>query len=187
MTSRGVPGGDHRDSGRRATRTAGWTPPASLDGLVSIPVRAAPLAASDVTGTDVGGHPVTVQTASAGVWTLLVFLGSHCDGCAPFWRAVTDPTSLGLEGCDTAIAVTHDLEREDLGAIEIALATTDHGPDPWAPGRVVMSSGAWRSYGVQGPPFFVLVDGETVVTEGVAWSIAQVSADVGRARRTAAR
>jgi hypothetical protein len=33
----------------------------------------------------------------------------------------------------------------------------------------------------------VLVDGEMVATEGVAWSIAQVRADVGRARRPSAR
>lgn len=187
MTSRDASGGDHRGSGRRATTTAEWTPLASLDHLVSVPVRTAPLAAANVTGTDIEGRLVTLRVASAGVWTLLVFVGSHCDGCAPFWRAVTDPASLGLEEGDVAIAVTHDLEREDLRAIERALVPTGTGSDPGTLGRIVMSSGAWRAYGVQGPPFFVLVDGEAVVTEGVAWSVAQVRADVGRARRPPAR
>ena len=51
---------------------------------------------------------------------------------------------------------------------------------------VVMATAAWSAYRVQGPPFFVLVDGtaDQVVTEGVAWGVSQIAEHVRSARRT---
>ncbi len=188
MTTRDVSGRGGRAAPRRAAPAEGATPPGSFEHLVSVPVRTTPLAAANVSGTDIEGRPVSVRLVTPGAWTLLLFLSSHCDGCAPFWRAVQDAPSLGLDEGDAAIVVTHDLEREDRPAIARALAPSGPGPSgPAGPTAIVMSSGAWRTYGVHGPPFFVLVDGEMVATEGVAWSIAQVRADVGRARRPSAR
>jgi hypothetical protein len=47
-----------------------------------------------------------------------------------------------------------------------------------------MSDDAWSDYGVHAGPFFVLVDGANakVATEGVAWSLEQITAAVATAR-----
>lgn len=47
---------------------------------------------------------------------------------------------------------------------------------------VVVGAEVWRSFGVLGPPCFVLVgQGGDIVCEGVAWSPEQVGAEVRRA------
>lgn len=150
-----------------------------LRDLVAVPTGAPRLAASDVVGWDLTGRRRTVRLASAGHWTLLLFLGSHCDGCQPFWSVAGSPLACGLEPQDTAIIVTHgpDGEKPDV------LAALVGGEPADASELLVMSDAAWRAYRVHGPPFFVLVDGVEVATEGVAWSLDQVAADAGRARR----
>ena len=49
---------------------------------------------------------------------------------------------------------------------------------------VVMSDAAWSDYGVHAGPFFVLVDGSQnrVASEGVAWSLDQITAAIAAAR-----
>ena len=49
---------------------------------------------------------------------------------------------------------------------------------------VVMSDDAWSDYGVHAGPFFVLVDGGAarVATEGVAWSVEQITGAITAAR-----
>ena len=49
--------------------------------------------------------------------------------------------------------------------------------------RPVRSDQAWRDYGVSGAPFFSLVAGDRVLTEGVAWGVEQTAAHVGAALR----
>jgi hypothetical protein len=50
---------------------------------------------------------------------------------------------------------------------------------------VVCAPAAFPAYGVSAAPFFSLVDGSvrSVVTEGLAWGVAQVAALVASARR----
>ena len=141
-------------------------------GLVPIPTyRGAPATpASDVEGVDLAGERVTVDVVGVPRWTLLLFLSTACDGCADLWAALRDPVAAGLAGA-TPVVVTRGPESEDPEAV--------HRLAP--PGvAVVQSSGTWRAYRVQGPPFFALVDGpgRRVATEGVAWAAPQVAAHV---------
>ncbi|HLW45044.1 MAG TPA: hypothetical protein VKR78_02430 [Acidimicrobiales bacterium] len=145
-----------------------------LRDLVQVPTGATPLPASDVAGEALTGSPRTVSLTSPGRWTLLFFLGSHCDGCLPFWPAAGTPVSCGLEPGDAVAVVTRGPEVERRSEL-LALFAGD-------PRGLVMSEEAWRAYRVHGAPFFVLVDGVEVITEGVAWSVEQVAADVRRVR-----
>jgi hypothetical protein len=131
----------------------------------------------DIEGTDLWGRATRVELAAPGRWTLLFFLGSRCDGCGPLWGAADEPTSLGLTATDAVRIVTRDAQVEDAVAVRALVAGLG------AAAHTVMSSAAWRAYGVQGPPFFTVVDGVAVRSEGVAWSVEQVAVDVARARR----
>ena len=153
--------------------------PPDLGHLVAVPTGVAPLPASDVSGCDLAGRRRTLRLAAPGRWTLLLFLGSHCDGCLPFWTVARAPEACGLEPGDAAFVVTHDPADEE----PVALATLMGGDLAEASELLVMSDAAWRAYRVLGPPFFVLLDGAGVATEGVAWSVDQVAADVARVRR----
>lgn len=149
-------------------------------GLVQVPLRSARPPVVDVEGTDLWGRAVRAELATPGRWTLLLFLGSRCDGCAPFWGAAGAPGSLGLSATDHVRIVTRDAGVEDAAAVRALLAGLR------AAALAVMSTPAWRAYGVLGPPFFTAVDGAAVRSEGVAWSVDQVAADVARARRRGA-
>jgi hypothetical protein len=137
---------------------------------------------ADIEGRDLAGGPVALRVSDSGVWTLLLFLSSGCRGCEEFWTALADPAGPGLAGEELAVAVTRDRADEDMERLRALAGATV---------PVLMSSAAWDSYRVQGPPFFVLVDGrgegdiaaKTVATEGVAMSAAQVAADVRRAQQ----
>ncbi len=161
-------------------------PPPVLDGLVPIPTyRDRPATpASDVTGVDLTGRAIDVRVLGTGRWTLLVFLSSHCDGCRPLWDALADPTASGLAGDERVVAVTHGPDHEDIAALR-ALAPAGSTGAEVSP-AVVMATAAWSAYRVQGPPFFVLVDGaaDRVVTEGVAWGVSQIAGHVRMARQT---
>jgi hypothetical protein len=145
--------------------------------LVPIPTyRDAPSTpASDLAGTEPSGAAVGVAVLGVGHCTLLLFLSMSCDGCRELWAALGEGAVWAPEG----------------GTVDVVPVVVTRGPgdeDPEAlrrvapPGvAVVQSSDAWRAYRVQGPPFFVLVDGPSgrVVTEGVAWGVSQVAAHVG--------
>ena len=147
--------------------------------MVAVPSGSPRLRALDVEGWDLLGARRAVQLASPGSWTLVLFLGSHCDGCEPFWSLPKTPVACGLEPQDAAVIVTRGPHHERPDALR-AMAS---GGLAGVPGAVVMSDSAWVRYRVHGAPFFVLVDGAWVVSEGVAWSVEQVALDVGRARR----
>jgi hypothetical protein len=176
-------------AGRRPEGVAGpvHRPPAPvLDGLVPIPTYrdrpATPV--SDVVGVDLDRRAVDVRVLGTGRWTLLVFLSSHCDGCRPLWDALAGPTVSGLATDERVVAVTHGPDVEDVAALR-TLAPAG-GADAEASPVVVMATDAWSAYRVQGPPFFVLVDGvaDRVVTEGVAWGVTQIAGHVRMARQT---
>ncbi len=171
-----------RAAGGTGRKAAG--PPPALDRLVPVPThRDHPATvARDLSGRGADGRPVAVPVVGTGHWTLLLFLSGGCQGCLPLWEALADPVGSGLAGDELVVAVTRDDGEDDPVAVRALLP----GPVP-----VVMSSAAWDAYRVTGPPFFVLVDGSApagldrevpVVTEGVAFGVAQVAADVRRAR-----
>jgi hypothetical protein len=140
--------------------------------------------ASDPTGADLDGRPCCVPVLGTGRWSLVVFLSSGCHGCHEIWQALDNPARNGLVDDGSIVVITRDAGEEDVDALR-RLAT---GSVP-----VVMSTSTWSLYRVQGPPFFALVDGRLgagvdpvrVTTEGVAWSVEQMAADVRRARRRA--
>jgi hypothetical protein len=161
--------------------------PPALDGLVAVPTyRDQPATvAADLAGVDLDGRPVALPVVGTGAWTLLLFLSAACDGCRSMWHALADPVAAGLTTGERVVAVTRDPGEDDPDALR-ALAP--------AGVPVVMSSAAWRSYRVQGPPFFVLVDGNLVAgpdgpprvaTEGVAWAVDQIAEYVRHAHRRA--
>lgn len=157
--------------------TSGAPGPPRLEHLVAVPLRAAPRGAADISGVDLAGTPRRVALTTPGSWTLLLFLGLHCDACAPFWTAPASKAALGLHDED-AVELVVRTPRDESGRLELREVVRLVRE----PADVVVSDDAWATYGVLGPPFFVLVDGESVVTEGVAWSVGQVAADVRRAR-----
>jgi len=94
---------------------------------------------------------------------VLLFLSSSCSGCAEFWTgATTLAESLGPTV--RVVIVTQGPDQEDIEAIA-QLSAAAQGVE------VVMSSQVYRTYQVAGPPFFVLVIGTEVRTEGVAWGL----------------
>lgn len=126
------------------------------------------------------GAPRCVPVDTPGRRLLLLFLGSDCGGCGPFWPAAGAPQTLGLEPEDDVVVVVRPPPREDVHVLQQTMQTAG-GCD------VVLSALAWSDYRVQGPPFYVLVDGARVMTEGVAWSVGYVAEDVGRFRRGSSR
>lgn len=185
--------------------------PPSLDGLVPVPTyRDVPsTVASDISGVDMDGRTVEINVVGSGVRTLILFLSSACEGCAPLWGVLTNPSRCGMEAGDEVVAVTRDPSFEDVTTIRGLIA-------PEA--RVVMSDSTWHAYRVQGPPFFALIDrrgGDSpptkvrssrsmgdrsprsgrsanatdgrpgVATEGVVWGLDQLADDVRRAIRRA--
>lgn len=165
--------------------------------LVAVPTGAPPLPAADIEGQDLLGRERVLHTASPGRWTLLLFLGTRCDGCLPFWSLAGAPERSGLSLQDASVVVTRgaaDEEPEALAALldaglveRLRSSEGAHPPEPPSlSDALIMSDMAWPSYRVHGAPFFVLLDGVRVVSEGVAWTVEQVASDVARARRRAA-
>jgi hypothetical protein len=135
---------------------------------------------------DPEGRPVTLRVVGSGTWSLVLFLSTNCDGCVPFWKLLGDQHAAGFERDLRVVAVTRDPGEQDAAALAAV-----PGGSP-----VVMSTDAWRAYRVQGPPFYVLVDGSAspepgeagvrVAAEGVAWGVSQVADHVRRVRADAA-
>lgn len=162
--------------------------PPELKHLVPVPTGKSPLPAADVDGCDLLGRPQRLRLQNRdGRWTLLLFLGSRCDGCFPFWPSAAAPEALGLESGDAAVIVTRAPANEDTVALADLVARGRTGEGVETPAGLFMSDQAWDAYQVHGPPFFVLVDGEKVATEGVAWGVEQVAADVARVRQRVRR
>jgi len=153
-----------------------------LKGLVPIPTyRDQPATpASNLSGVDLSGAPVHIPVLGTATWTLLLFLSSGCHGCGDMWEELADPVGAGLATDEGVVAVTHGPAYEDVAALGQLAPTPVAGTE-----LVVMADEAWSAYRVQGPPFFVLVDGtaDRVVTEGVAWGVSQVAEHIRSARQ----
>jgi hypothetical protein len=135
----------------------------------SAPAREPGAPAAALAGPTPSGDAVSLDFAAAGrAPTLLAFLSSGCGTCAGFWEALG---ARPLPSAVRTVVVTHGTERERPARLrELA--------PPGMP--VVMSSQAWKDYGVPGAPYFVLVDG-AVRGEGVATTWDALSSLVGDA------
>jgi hypothetical protein len=125
--------------------------------------------APGLAGSTPAGDPVSLSfEGGAGAPTLLAFLSTGCSACAGFWEEFDEQA---LAGEIRTVIVTKGSEREQPARVrELAPAGVP----------VLMSSAAWRDYGVPGAPYFVLVDG-SVRGEGVATTWGALSSLVGDA------
>lgn len=153
--------------------TAGRPP--DLRHLIQVPTFLGhhPGAVSPVHGTVPSGGTITHQVTDV-PWTLLMFLTSSCDGCHELWAAFAHPEHSPIPGDLHALVVTRRAPFEDPDSVARLCGVAS----------VVMSDQAWTDYGVHTGPFFVLVDGSArrVATEGVAWSLEQITSAIATAR-----
>jgi hypothetical protein len=129
-------------------------------------------ARTDPTAPELAGVTLTgdaVKLAFHGTPTLLAFLSSGCASCRGFWEKLGDSRP----------------------APELRTVIITRGPDREQPAKlrslapeavpVVMSSQAWRDYGVPGTPYFVLVEDGAITGEGVATTWSALASLVGDA------
>lgn len=123
--------------------------------------------AADLHGTRPDGTPVSVALADVDGPLLLVFLAVHCDGCASFWRGLSEGS---IVAGVTPVVVTRGPHAVDPAEVA-ALAASFAGP-------VVMSDKAWADHRVTGYPFLVLVDPPTrrILAEAVGFGWDDVAA-----------
>lgn len=116
--------------------------------------------APDLVGVDPSGEVVAISTSTRSGPMLLAFLSTSCSSCGPFWESF-------------------DRDRMAIGDRLVRTVAVTLGPEEESPTRagkvsstatIIMSSQAWRDYGVPGAPYFVLVDTATgrVLGEGSA-------------------
>jgi hypothetical protein len=149
-------------------------PRLSFDHLVS--ARGASLrTVPDLSGVTPSGVPLTMRFGGSESATLVLFLGTRCDGCADLWGAAIDPSGCGLRPTDRIVVVTREPGGE---ATELVVATAPAGA------TVVMSAAAWVDYSVSAPPYFLVVEGQSasVMTEGVPFGLEHLASCVRRAQ-----
>jgi hypothetical protein len=117
--------------------------------------------ACDIAGVSLSGMPSSLKVVGSAVPLLLLFLSSECQGCRDLWEGIEQLGTSIPDGV-RVVVLTHGPEREDAQVVT-TLAPTGT--------EVVMSSQAYADYRVAGPPFLVVVAGDVVRTEGVAWGI----------------
>jgi hypothetical protein len=124
--------------------------------------------AHDISGETLGGEVVSARVVDVDHDTLLLFLSSGCATCETFWTELGTPGGIGLPAGTRLLVVPQsavDESPEDLAAV------APEGID------VVLSSAAWRDYGVPGSPHVVFVDGRSgrIRGEGTGQSLRQVA------------
>ena len=131
------------------------------------PARESATPAFDVAGTTLDGEPIKTAVATGRTNTLLVFLSSGCLSCRAIWQALAPARRVAPPGNARIVVVTKDTTHESPTKLR-ELAPPDL--------PVVMSSDAWESYGVQGSPYFIFVEGVSgrVIGEGTASDWSQV-------------
>jgi hypothetical protein len=158
----------HAEILRRLDEATGHHPAGTIPEPAA-PTRAPGTPAPIVAGPTPEGDALALDFAGrAGEPTLLAFLTSGCTTCAGFWATLGEPR---LPAGVQTVVVTHGEDRERPGQLRrLAPAGVP----------VIMSSAAWRDYGVPGSPYFVLVDG-SVRGEGAATSWSALASLVGDA------
>ena len=109
-----------------------------------------PTGPSEVVGVTPSDETVSVALHPARHPTLLAFLSSGCTACAPFWEGLRAGGPLGLPDSPRVVVVTLGPAEESPDRLRRLAA----GEVP-----VVMSTEAWKRFGVPGAPYFVWVDG----------------------------
>ena len=121
--------------------------------------------ATDIDGQTLAGESASVRFGSKTQPTLLAFMGTGCQVCAPLWHELHGdgvPTPAGAH----LVVVTKGPERERLARLlELAPADAD----------VVMSTRAWSDFSVTATPHFVLVRDGRIAGRGSATSWAQIT------------
>jgi hypothetical protein len=142
-------------------------PAADENGLPEPASRAGVRAAHDLVGTTLGRDALNIGLGEGSPPTLVAFLTSGCTVCERFWadlRADRPPPELpaGVR----VVAVTKDPSHESPSRLR---SLASHAVP------VVMSSAAWRDYGVPAAPYFVYVEAGRVHGEGSASDWRQIS------------
>jgi hypothetical protein len=145
---------------------------AAVEGGGRVPREAAATgeAAADISGETPDGDSVKLSLQTAAEPTLLAFLSTGCGACGALWDGLrAGPPVQGAH----IVVVTQGGEAESRPLVR------DLAPDGT---EVVMSSDAWRDYGIPGSPHFVLVEGGRVAGQGAAAAWEQIGALVRLAR-----
>jgi hypothetical protein len=122
----------------------------------------------DVGGVDPSGQACFVALTGEAAPALLLFLSSDCLGCRDLWEGTGALVALLPAGVRTVL-IARGPETEDVAAI--AALVPEGVP-------TVLSTQAFTDYRVQGAPFLVVVDGDIVRTEGVAWGVEETARTV---------
>jgi hypothetical protein len=168
-----------RLAGDGSTAISGAAGDVTFETAPGVPTPAEALGgdAVDLVGTDPTGDAVAIGIRGAPHRTLLAFLTSGCTTCRSFWVSFASGVTLPAEDIRLVVVTKGDEQESpatvaDLAAPEVV---------------VVMSTDAWEDYGVPVAPYFVLVDGDTVVGEGAAGSWQQVVDLLGRSLQDSGR
>lgn len=127
--------------------------------------------ATAISGTTLAGDAVALSFGPGSPATLLAFLSSGCQSCAPFWAGLREGAELSAAA--RVVVVTHDVTEESPARVARL-----------APSRaeVVMSSDAWSAYAVPSSPHFVLTDGRGGIRgRGSALNWSQLETMIGQA------
>lgn len=121
----------------------------------------------DIAGTTLAGDALMIGLGRDSPPTLLAFLSSGCGVCERLWEDLGAGRPAGLPSDVRLVAVVKDASAESPSRLRaLAPATVP----------VVMSSAAWRAYGVPATPYFVYLEGGRVHGEGSASGWKQILA-----------
>ena|SRR5437763_5711600 len=113
----------------------------------------------DIAGTTLAGDALMIGLGTDSPPTLLAFLSSGCGVCEALWKELSAGLPAGLPPDVRLVAVVKDANAESPARLR-ALAPANV--------PVVMSSTAWRAYGVPATPYFVYLKAGRVQGEGSA-------------------
>lgn len=149
---------------------------AAIEGGAGVPRESAATGelAADISGETPAGDSVKLSLQQASQPTLLAFLSTGCGACGALWEGLRGGAP--VHGA-RVVVVTQGTDAESRPLVR-DLAPTG--------AEVVMSSEAWRAYGIPGSPHFVLVDSGRVAGQGAAASWEQIGALVRQAREDVA-
>lgn len=113
----------------------------------------------DIAGTTLAGDALMIGLGADSPPTLLAFLSSGCGVCESLWEDLRAGRPAGLPSEVRLVAVVKDASAESPARLRSLVPTSV---------PVVMSSAAWRTYGVSATPYFVYLEAGRVHGEGSA-------------------